>query len=301
MPAPSVNVLNQPAKRFAPLTKHPHRGLKSALTTSVCCGSHPIVCLYRTYRSQSLDRFLAVENIMAILNSTTPPTDFSPQEYQRLVEKYLTLSQQNDRLVRAIRAGTQVDIDRIRQALRTDFPLYARLQDYFSRLRARDLKSVDQIPVTSGHPVLGAIVGPSYPVDANMEGDAEMQLTSEHDPGAMSMFSDTTASVFAERSPAVPNRGPFAIRFSDFPPRVISQVLSAQSDVAASSCMCSLNSLSAYTHCSFLASWRGLFKWSGFEHVSRAKKFMRVPMIGMSATNGKDLYVRVTLRPTCVS
>lgn len=172
---------------------------------------------------------------MAILNSTAPPADFSPQEYQCLIGKYLALSQENDRLVRAIRSGNQVDIDHIRQVLQTDFPLYVQLQDYFSRLRAEDLGSVVQTSFVPEDPVLGSrgAVRPSL-VDANVEGDSEMHLASECDPDAMSMFSSTEAGAFAERPPVVPNQGPFGIRFSDFPPRVISQMLSAHTDVAAS-------------------------------------------------------------------
>ena len=193
-----------------------------------------------THLLQTTHRSLAVENVMAILNSPTPPTDFSPQEYQRLIEKHLALSQQNDRLVRMIRAGARVDIDYVRQALQTDFPLYARLQDYFSRLRAGDSSSVDQTPLLSDHPDLGGIGGPPCSVDVNMDGGSEMQLASEHDPDAMSMFLGTGTSVFTERSHAVSNQGPFGIRFSDFPPRVISQMLSTKTDVTAPSCMCPL-------------------------------------------------------------
>ncbi|KAF9648103.1 hypothetical protein BDM02DRAFT_2351326 [Thelephora ganbajun] len=213
-----------------------------------------------------------MENIMAILNSTTPPIDFSPQEYQQLIEKYLILGQENDRLVNTIRSGSQVDLDHIKQVLQTDFPLYARLQDYFSRLRAGDSKSVDQTSFVPEDPVYGGGRVLSHSVDVNVERDPEMQLASECDPEAMSMFFGTEGSTFTERPPAVPNQGPFGIRFSDFPPRVISQMLSIQTDVAAPS-----------------SSWQGSFTWAGFEHASRAKKFMRVPMIGLSATNGKDL------------
>lgn len=242
-----------------------------------------------------VDRSLAVENVMAILNTTTPPTDFSPQEYQRLIEKYLTLSQKNDQLIRMIRGGTQLNVDYLRQVLQTDFPLYVRLQGYFSRLRARELKSVDETPFISDGPFPEGIGEPPCSIDANMEEGSEMQLVSERsDPYALSMFLDTTASAFAERSPAVSNQGPFGIRFSDFPPRVISQMLSTQTNVAASSCRGSRHSNNVYTHPLHLASWRGLFKWAGFEHASRAKKFMRVPMIGMSATNGIDLYAKDT-------
>lgn len=182
---------------------------------------------------------VAVDNIMTILSSTTPPTDFSPLEYRRLIEKYLTLSQENDRLVKAIRSGYQVDIDHIRQVIQTDFPLYARLQDYFSRQRARNSKSVDQTPFVPENLVLGGAGVLSRSVDVNMEGGPEMQLASEYDLGAMSVFSGTEASAFAEGTVAVPaDRGPFGIRFSDFPPRVISQMLSTQADIAASSCRC---------------------------------------------------------------
>ena len=181
---------------------------------------------------------------MAILNSTMPSTDFSSQEYQRLIEKYLTLSQQNDRLIQAIRTGTQVDIDHVRQALQTGFPLYVRLQDYFSRLRAGDFKSVDETPPIADGPVLGGTEEPSCSVDASMEGGSEMQLASGHNPDAMSMFFGTAASALVEKLPAVSNQGPFGIRFSDFPPRVISQVLTTQTDVAASSCGYSCDSLS---------------------------------------------------------
>ena len=227
---------------------------------------------------------------MTILNSIVPPTDFSPQG-QRLIEKYLTLSQENDRLVKAIRSRNQVDIDHVRQVIQTDFPLYARLQDYFSRLRARDLDSVDQTPFVHEDPVLGGGGVPLHSVDVSMEGGSQMQLASEYDIDTMSMFSGAEASAFAERTPTVPNQGPFGVRFSDFPPRVISQMLSARMDATASSCRCPSCSLfCVYPHCSFVASWRGLFTWAGFEHASRAKKFMKVPMIGLSATNGKDLY-----------
>lgn len=219
-----------------------------------------------------------------------PPTDFSQQAYQLLIKKYLSLSQQNDRLVKLIRAGTQVDFDYLRQTIQTDFPLYVRLQDYFSRLRNGGLRPVDQPPSISGGPVFEGTGEPPCSVDAGMEGDSEMRLAS--DPDVMSMFFGTTASASIGKSPTNSDRGPFGVRFSDFPPRVISQMLSTQSDVAASSCACSRNLLGTHAHRSSLASWRGLFKWAGFEPASRAKKFMMVPMIGMSATNGKDLYVK---------
>jgi hypothetical protein len=233
---------------------------------------------------------------MTILNSAMPPTDFPPQEYQRLIEKYLALSQENDRLVKAIRSGNQVDIDHIRQVIQTDFPLYARLQDYFSRLRAGDSGPVDQTPFVPEDPVLGSGGVPSLSIDVNMEGDSQMQLASEYDPDAMSMFSSAGTSVSGGRTPAVPHQGPFGIRFSDFPPRVISQMLSTHTDVATSSCRCpSCSSSHVYPHRSFVASWRGLFTWAGFEHASRAKKFMKVPMIGLGATNGKNMYAEKNL------
>jgi len=173
---------------------------------------------------------------MAILGSTTPPADFSPQEYQRLIEKYLSLSQENDRLVKAIRSGNQVDIDHIKKALQTDFPLYVQLHDYFSRLRAGDLNSVNQPTFVLHDPASGGVGVPSRSIDVDMERDSEMQLASECDPDAMSMFSGTGASAFAERPHAVSNQGPFGIQFSDYPPRVISQMLSTHADVTASSC-----------------------------------------------------------------
>lgn len=136
-----------------------------------------------------------------------------------------------------IKAGTQVDIGYIRQALQTDYPLYARLQDYFSRLQAGDLKSVDHTHFVFDDPISqGDIREPPCSVDASLEGGSEMTLASEHDPEAMSMFFGAATSAFAEKSPAVSDQGPFGIRFSDFPPRVISQMLSIQTDVAASSC-----------------------------------------------------------------
>ena len=179
---------------------------------------------------------LAVENIAAVLNSTAPPPDFSAQEYQHLIEKYLALSRGNDRLVKAIRSGNQVDIDQVRRVIRTDFPLYGRLQDYFSRLRASGLESVDQTPFTPDDPVLGEIGALSRAIDVNMEAGSEMQLVSESDPQLSSMFVGTEASAVTGTPPAVPNQGPFGIRFSDYPPRVISQMLSTHTDVAASSC-----------------------------------------------------------------
>lgn len=230
---------------------------------------------------------------MAILNSTTPPTDFSPQEYQRLIEKYLALSKENDRLVKAIRSGNQVDIDHVRQVLQTDFPLYVRLQDYFSRLRDEDRKLVDQTSFFPDDPVLGGGVGvPPHSVDVNIvEGDSEMQLASESDPDAMSMFFGAEASTITKRPPADPNQGPFGIRFSDYPPRVISQMLSTHTDIAAASCRLFPSIIPCIQpHRPLVASWRGLFTWAGFEHVSRAKKFMKVPMLGLSVTNGRDLY-----------
>ena len=260
----------------------------SALITSVCYGSHLIVrsTVYSTCTLLTVS--IAVENIMAILNSTTPQTDFSPQDYQRLIEKYLYLSQENDRFVKTVRAGTQVDINYIRYVLQTDFPLHARLHDYFSRLRAGCSNSVDQF---SFDPRLGGNEGASRSVDVNMEGNSEMKLASECDPDAMSIFSSTTASVFAEGPhAAVSDQGPFGIRFSDFPPRVISQMLSTHMGGSTSGCGCFHCFLGAYTHPSPAASWRGMFKWAGFEHASRNKKFMIVPMIGLSVTNGKDLY-----------
>jgi len=166
------------------------------------------------------------------------------------------------------------------------------LQDYFVRLRAADSKLVEQSSFVPEDPVLGDDGIPSRSVDVDMGGDPKMKLASECDLGTMSMFSGTGTGVFAERPPAVPNQGPFGIRFSDLPPRVISQMLSTHTDVVISSCRYPLCiSLRAYAYCSFVASWRGLFTWAGFEHSSRAKKFMRVPMVGLSATNGKDLYV----------
>ena len=236
---------------------------------------------------------LAMENVTEILNSQAPPTDFSPEEHQRLAEKYLALSQENDRLVKAIRAGTRVDVEYMKQVFQTDFPLYVQLQDYFTRLRARESKSVGQSSSGPDDIVLGSTGGLTHSIDVNINGDSEMQLAPEGDHNAMSMFSSASESVFAERSPTVPNHGPFGIRFSDFPPRVISQMLSMHTGVAASSCRCSYTSLSPYTHGSFIASWRGTFKWAGFEHVSRARKFMSVPMIGMSSSNGKDLYAKL--------
>jgi len=232
---------------------------------------------------------LAMENVTAILNSQIPPTDFSPEEYQRLAEKYLALSQENDRLVKAIRAGTHVDVEYMKQVFQTDFPLYAQLQGYFARLRVRESKSVEQSYSGPDDTVLGGNGGLTHSIDVNIEGNFEMQLASEDDPNALSMFSSASESVFAERSPAVPNHGPFGIRFSEFPPRVISKMLSMHTDVTASSCGCSHASLSSYTHRSFTASWRGTFKWAGFEHISRARKFMSVPMVGMISSNGKDL------------
>ena len=216
--------------------KPPRPGSRFVLTTSVCSGSQLIVSLILYVSCSPLNVPLAVDNIMIILSSTTPPTDFSPQEYRRLIEKYLALSQGNDQLIKSIRSGYQVNIDHVRQVIQTDFPLYARLQDYFSRQRARDSKSVDQTPFVPENPVLGGGEVPSRSVDVNMEGGSEMQLASEYDLGAVSMFSGTEPSAFAEGTPAVPDQGPFGIRFSDFPPRVISQMLSIQMDVAASSC-----------------------------------------------------------------
>ena len=179
---------------------------------------------------------LAVENIVAILNSTAPPTDFSLQEYQRLIEKYLAVGKENDRLVRTIRSGNKVDIDHVIRVLQTDFPLYARLQDYFSRLRSRDLKSVDQTPLVLDDSALEDVGVPSCSIDADVEEGPEMRLVSEYDPGAMSVFFGAAQSAFAERPPTVPDQGPFGVRFSDYPPRVISQMLSTQTDVAASYC-----------------------------------------------------------------
>ena len=173
---------------------------------------------------------------MAILNSTPQPTDFSTQEYQHLIEKYLTLSRENDQLVKAIRSGNQVDIDQVRRVIQTDFPLYVRLQDYFSRLRAEDLESVDQIPFAPDDHVLGSIGVPSRSIDVGMEGDSEMQLVSESDVDVTSMFFGAEGGALTKRPPAVPNQEPFGIRFSDYPPRVISQMLSTHTDVAASSC-----------------------------------------------------------------
>ena len=235
---------------------------------------------------------IAAENIAAILNSPTTPTDFSPQEYQRLVEKYLTLSRENDRLVKAIRARTEVDVDYLRQVLQTDFPLYTRLQEYFSRLRGGDLKSVDQAPFIFDGPTLGGSRGSSCSIEVNMGGESEMRLASESNPDVMSVFSATAVSVFAEGPSIISNQGPFGIRFSDFPPRVISQMLSTHTEVTASSCRYPRKFLGAYTHLSLVASWRGMFQWAGFEHVSRAKKFMRIPMIGLGVTDGKDLYAK---------
>jgi len=230
---------------------------------------------------------------MAILNSTAPPTDFSPHEYQCLIEKYLALSQGNDRLVKAIRSGNQIDIDHIRQVLQTDFPLYVRLQDYFSRLRAGDLGSVVQTSFVPDDPILEDRGVRSRPVDVNTRGDSEMHIVPEHDPDAMSMFSSTEVGAFVGRPPIVPNQGPFGIRFSDFPPRVISQMLSAHMDVVASSGgWSSCISPYVFPHRSFVASWRGLFTWAGFGHASRAKRFTRVPMIGLGVTSGKDLYAK---------
>ena len=222
-----------------------------------------------------------------------PPADFSTQEYQRLIDKYLALGRENDRLVREIRSGNQVDIGHIKQVLQTDFPLFARLQDYFSRLCTGDLKPVDQAAFVPEDPASRSSGTPSRSVDMNMEGVSEMQLESDHDLGAMSMFSRTEASAFAGKLPTVPNQGPFGIRFSDFPPRVISQMLSTHTDITASNCRCcSCISISVYPHHSSIASWRGSFTWAGFEHVSRAKKFMKVPMIGLNVTDGKDLYAK---------
>lgn len=230
-----------------------------------------------------------MDNVKAVVNSKTPPTDFSPQEYQRLIEKYLTLGRENDRLVKAIRSGNQVDIGHVRQVLQTDFPLFARLQDYFSRLRVGNSKSVDRVTFTLEDPASGGSEELLRSVEVNVEGDSE----SDRDLGAMSMFSSTEASAFVERPPTVPNQGPFGVRFSDFPPRVISQMLSAHTNVTASSCRCGFCiSFSVYPHRSSAAWWRGSFTWAGFEHVSRTKKFMRVPMIGLNVTNGKDLYVK---------
>lgn len=177
-----------------------------------------------------------METITAVLVSATPPADFSPQEYQLLIEKYLTLSQENDRFVKAIRSGNQVDIDHVRRVLQTDFPLFVRLQDYFSRLRTGGLKSVGRAPFVSEDPAFGDGGIPSRSVDVNMEGDSEMKLASEYDLGAVSTFSGTETSVFTERPSTVPSQGPFGIRFSNFPPRVISQMLSTHTDVAVSSC-----------------------------------------------------------------
>ena len=188
---------------------------------------------------------------MEFLNSATPPIDFSPQEYQRLIQKYLAVSQRNDRLVRTIRTGTPPDLQCVRQALQTDFPLYAQLQDYFSRMRTRGLEAADLTPFTFDDPVLGSVGDPLPPVDVNMEGGSEMQLASEHDPDTMSSFFGSAVSVFTERPPVVSNEGPFGIRFSDFPPRVISQMRSIQSDVAASSCRRSRYSLRADAYHSF--------------------------------------------------
>jgi len=236
-----------------------------------------------------------VGNIKAVLNSTAPPPDFTIQEYQHLIEKYLVLSRDNDRLVKEIRSGNQVDIDQVRQAIRTDFPLYVRLQDYFSRSRAGDLELVEQTPFIADDPVLGDIRALSRSIDVNMEGGSEMQLALESDPEVSSMFFGPEASVLAERPPAAPNQGPFGIRFSDYPPRVISQMLSTHTDVTASNCGWFLSiAIRIYPHHSLVASWRGLFTWAGFEHASRAKKFMRVPMLGLCAVGGKDLYAGKT-------
>ena len=190
----------------------------------------------RTARSNPLTLSLAAETIVAILSSKILPADFSPQEYQYLIERYLVLSQENDRLVKAIRSGNQVDIDHIRQVLQTDFPLFVRLQDYFSRLRAVGSKSVEQIPFVPEDPILGDGGIPSRSVGVNMGEDSEMELASDHGLCAMSMFSGMETSAFAERPPAVPSQGPFGIQFSEFPPRVISQMLSTHTDVAASRC-----------------------------------------------------------------
>lgn len=214
------------------------------------------------------------------------------------MEKYLTLSQENDRLVKAIRSGNQVDISHLRQVLQTDFPLFARLQDYFSRLRAEDPQLVDRVTLIPEDPAPGDSRELSGFVNVNMEGDSKMQLESDHGLGAMSMFARAETSAFAERPPTAPNQGPFGIRFSDFPPRVISQMLSAHTNITASNCgsgFCIL--FNVYPHRLPVASWQGSFTWAGFEHVSRTKKFMRIPMIGLNATNGKDLYA-AEKRPT---
>lgn len=230
---------------------------------------------------------------MAVLNSTTPPTDFSPQEYQHLIEKYLALSKENDRLVKAIRSGNQTDIDHVRKALQTDFPLYVRLQDYFSRLRDRDLKPVDQTSLVLDDLVLEGVGPPSLSIDVGMEGGSEMQLVSESGPDAMSTFIGMGESAFTEEPPTVSSQGPFGIRFSDYPPRVISQMLTTHTDVVASGCVWfPFTETRIFAHRSLIAAWRGLFTWAGFEHASRAKKFMRVPMLGLNAANEKDLYVK---------
>ena len=237
---------------------------------------------------------------MAVLNSPAPPPDFSVQEYQHLIEKYLVLSRDNDRIVKAIRSGNQVDIDQVRRVIRTDFPLYVRLQDYFSRLRAGDLES--ETPFILDDPALGEIGALSRSIDVNMEGGSEMQLASESDPEVSSIFLGAEASAFTERPPAVPDQGPFGIRFSDYPPRVISQMLSTHTDVAASSCrQFPPVALRIYPHHLLTASWRGLFTWAGFEHASRAKKFMRVPMLGLCATGGKDLYAKTAITRSYVT
>lgn len=292
----SAYALNCLTNRFVPLTKPLCRGLRFAPTTSVFCGFRPTVSLTAWVIRIWLTASSAVENVMAIINSAAPLIDFPPQEYQRLIEKYLDLSKQNDQLVKAIRSGDQVDIDHVRHVLQTDFPLFARLQDYFSRLRVEGLKSVEQTFLISDDPVSAGIGIPSRSIDVGMEGRSEMQLVSEFDPGAMSAFLSMAGSAFTERPSAVPNQGPFGIQFSDYPPRVISQMLLTYTDVVASSCKWFPPiTLRACPHYYLVAPWRGLFTWAGFERASRAKKFMRVPMVGLNAAGGKDLYAKKKL------
>lgn len=140
--------------------------------------------------------------------------------------------------MKAIRAGIHVGTDYIIQALETDFPLYARLEDYFSRLRARDVEHGSVVPKD---PIFGSSGKPLHLGSVDMQGNSGLRLASESDLDTMSMFSGTAASVFTKQQPDVLNQdlGPFGIRPSDFPPRVISQMLSTHSGVTASSCTCS--------------------------------------------------------------
>jgi len=59
---PSTNELKRPMKRFAPIMKPPHHGLRFVLTTSVCCGSQLIVSVTAHGFLQPTDRFLSGGN-----------------------------------------------------------------------------------------------------------------------------------------------------------------------------------------------------------------------------------------------